>query len=63
MTIYAHIICPKCDFLYCYHVDNDWGRLHCSRCDYTWHAPERTTWRHITLLHGEAVANPNMPQN
>ncbi len=60
MTIYAHIICPKCHFLYCHHVDNKAMQFHCSRCDYDWREPKRSVVPHQTIVHGEAVANPNV---
>ncbi len=60
MTIYAHIICPKCHFLYCHHVDNKAMQFHCSRCDYDWREPEQPFVPHQTIVHGEAVVNPNV---
>lgn len=58
--IYAHIICPNCHFLYCYHVDGKISQFHCSRCGCDWREPEQPFVPHQTIVHGEAVVNPNV---
>ncbi|SSY70917.1 hypothetical protein [Alysiella crassa] len=58
MFIYSHIICPRCHFLYCYHLDNN--QVFCANCRYQWQQIPQNWIRHATILNGQAVPNPNM---